>query len=121
MFACLLRFAPQQGKTEALIKNQIKPQMQKRATLTDSPFFKWEPGNVLLSQEGEGGLLLAAQQRNRLNDRSSTTVRIIHCVKDDRKVAFCAAALKVRAIRSLYQGVQKLNKTADAKKGHPYE
>jgi hypothetical protein len=28
---------------------------QKRATLTDSPFFEWEPGNVLLSQEGESG------------------------------------------------------------------
>ena len=55
--------------------NLIKPQMQKRATLTDSPFSKWESGNVLLSQEGEGGLLLAAQQRNRLNDRSSATVR----------------------------------------------
>ena len=26
-----------------------KFQIQKRATLTDSPFSKWEPGNVLLS------------------------------------------------------------------------
>ncbi|PKH00633.1 hypothetical protein CXF95_03740 [Paraglaciecola sp. MB-3u-78] len=29
---------------------------QKRATLADSPFFKWEPGNVLLSQEGGSGV-----------------------------------------------------------------
>jgi len=46
-----------------------------KATHKGGFVLNWESGNVLLSQEGEGGLLLAAQQRNRLNDRSSATVR----------------------------------------------
>ena len=54
---------------------EVYSRRKKRPPLRIAFFLNWEPGGVLLSQEGEGGLLLAAQQRNRLNGASSASAR----------------------------------------------